>query len=673
MIRKFKNFDAQEFISKKNALKEAVDNDENIMELPELKPDDPKEEDVITGTAVYDNPYLYKIARIMWKRLKNIGEFGICHDIVYLNNVPGIWFFGINGNDKNIVCCRNTNVKTISLFKHFEIGGTNVAEVTYSTEKFGFKDMIEQIIEDLKAPEAPVNEELIVEAGGFGDGYSDKNIANFKRFPWVDKQYMYDLLSKGKKGDAILQLKSGLDSGDRTVLRILSAFAPTGKATAGSAKYIVGLVQDIMSDRYSAMNKDFKDLVDEYQTKYKGGSPAIATSYGIEYEVSDVEAEEEEKVKALEAAHEADIDAKAKAYNDTINALQDVTRAMCNYVKQNGELSRDDKSIMSRRAVLLTGSGGIGKTHTIKDILKEKNMVENRDYVWISLDQTTSSALYSILYDYNGKLIVFDDAPKLFDGDYRIALWKNALQTDIEDCKIGYPKGETKEESVYNVRRLKGDRQRQYFVEIGHKSDDDRMEFFNREMKAKGLKIDSTRGSVSIAGIKGITHVKNLSGESYTDTEIQAILNDIEDAWKEEQENTKPRMPNTFIFRGVIVIISNESREKFISMVGPGNWEAIESRFENYDMSPEAEAIWRIMKKKILTEYNDNSIPDDLCSIPRAMTEEFIDEVERLLGANPLAKLTWRTIRAFGDVLRGAPGLKVWKHKLSQELYGQAL
>lgn len=665
MIRRFKDFDAQEFVTKKKALEEALDNEDKTLEIPEDDPDAPKEEDVITGKAIYDNPYLFKIARIIWKRLKNIGEFGIFHDIIYLNNVPGIWFYGINDNQKHIVCCRNTNIKTISVFKEFQLGGTNTAIVTYSTEKFGFKDMIDQLIEDLKEPEAQVNEELIVEAGGFGDGYSDKNIANFKRFPWVDKEYMYDLLSKGKKGDAILQLKAGLDTGDRDIIRILSSFAPTGKATTGSAKYIVGLVQDIMSDRYSAMNKDFKDLVDEYQTKYKGGGPAISTSYGEEFEVRDLDAEEEERIKAIEAAREAEIKEDMENYEETLTGLRDMTTAMCHYVKQNGEIDRDDRSVLSRRAVLLTGAGGIGKTYTVTEVLKEQGMVENKDYKWISLGATSSAALYTTLYEYNGKLIVFDDAPLLFQGEYRESLWKNALQTDIEQCKISFPQKEGLNVYKADTESMRKDRQKRYFLEIGRKSDDERMLFFNKEMKRLNLK-EVTSGGASITGIPGIKRVSSKDGLG--DAEVQALMYEINDRWKEEAENAKPAMPNTFTFKGLVMIITNVSRDRFIGEVGKSSWEAISSRFKNFDISPKVESLWGVMKKKILTEYNDKSIPDDLCAIPRDMTEEFIAEVESLIADPNYQKLNWRTIRAFGDILRGAPGLRTWKRELKREL-----
>ena len=57
--------------------------------------------------------------------------------------------------------------------------------------------------------------------------------------------------------------------------------------------------------------------------------------------------------------------------------------------------------------------------------------------------------------------------------------------------------------------------------------------------------------------------------------------------------------------------------------------------------------------------------------IPRNMTEEFIEEVEKLLAEDPCDGFTYRTIAGFSIILRGAPGLRSWKSKLRRELTGE--
>lgn len=686
MIKKFKNFDANEFISKKKALKESAEGameSEKTLERPTFNEDDLdiKRDDVIYGTPVYEEPYLVKISNIVIKKLQNsgLGEFGVYYSVIYLDNIPGVWIYSLGEESINIICCRSTNVKSISVFKDFEPEGTNKAIVTYSTEKLGFTDMIEELISFLKSSddnEVLEGKKLIGRSGG---GWSAANAECFRKLDIKDKDFIYTMVSK--EGPGIARKKMETDSTGQ-VEKIMKVFAPkSATVTAGGIKVLVALANDIINDaaegkshvKYADQDDNFAFLRSEYVKTFASGSgtPAMSVSYGEEYEISDAEAEEAARVARIKEAEEERVKKDYAKYRNALQGLKETTEAMCNYVKNNGELSVDDESILTRRAILLTGIGGIGKTHNITEVLKEKNMVENIDYVWITLDKTTSDSLYTILYEYNGKLIVFDDAPKLFEGDYRIALWKNALQTDIDQCKIGYPNGDSRL-NVYNVKRLKGDRQRQYFVEIGHKSDEDRMAFYNAEFKRRGLKVENMggRGNVSVAGVPGVGYLRNVGGETLSDKDIQAIANEVLDMWKEEQENAKPCMPNSFIFKGVVIIICNESRERFISEMGQGNWGAIQSRFENYDINPSAEAMWMYMKDIILEQYNDKTKDDRYILIPRDMTEEFIDEMERLISEIPGALLNWRTIVVSGKRLRGTPGRRVWKEKLEDELRG---
>ena len=655
MIKKFKNFDADEFLNKKRALKEAVESLESkkqTMVTPKVDPN-VNIDDVITGKAIYEDPYLFKICNIVWKRLKNIGEFGVYHDIVYLNNVPGIWFYGID-NKKNIVCCRDTNIKTMSIFNDFKLGTSNKAIVTYSTEKFGFKDMIDQMVDDLKNSTV-VNEELLLEAGGFGDGYSEKNIANFNRLNWYDKKYMYDLVASTKKGDAVLKMVAAMNSNDKDVTRILSTF---GSVTRGSCKYIVGLANDVASARYTGVNKDMDSLISEYKSKYTGSGPAIAVTSNTTFITAEMEEEEEERLNAIKAEEEARIRKDREKYLGTIQELKEMTEVMCNYVKQNGILDRDDASAMQRRGIILLGKGGIGKTKTVKTVLKEKNMIKNKDYVWLGSERVTADKLYTLMYKYNGKLIIFDDTGDLFEGKYNGPLWKSALQTDLEDCEIGYPGKESK--LKFYDDRILSDRQKRYYAEIGAKSDEDKTIFYKQQMKKRGL-------SYSQLG-KGIVS----EDPDMSQQDIDYLMDKIDALWKEESQNVEPSIPTHFYYTGVVIIMSNLDKETFVDSVGgPSSWKALRSRFVNFNISPYSETLWNVIKDQILNEYHNESLDDDLCMIPRNMTEEFIEEVENLLAEDPCDGLTYRTIVGFSTTLRGAPGLRSWKTKLRRELTGE--
>ena len=665
MIKKFKNFDAGEFLNKKKFLKEAVEpveNEDKTMEIPEDDPDDIPEDEVIFGTPVYKDPYLLKISHIVGKKLKaaGLGNFGVAYNVVYLNDVPGVRFYEKEGT-RTIVCCRNTNEKSISIFNNFEVGKENVAIVTYSTKKLGFNDMIDQMVDDLKGD--TVNEGVINEAADrYGSGWTVKEVMAFEKLDHDERDFVYSFIRKFGKTTAAAQFLALASSGDPVATRVWKKYKGTDDVKGGPVKYMMDMANTVVSaangvkqgGSYQAAVDD--GILDNLIADCKGVGPAIVTKSEVSYDTGEEVDEFETRRAEMEAKHEAEIEEDAKHYEETINSMKAITEAMCNYVKQNGKLDRDDKSIMSRRGILVTGKGGIGKTHSIKTALKEKNMVINRDYVWAGSGCSTADAVYKLMYDFNGKMLVFDDSPKLFDGDYRISMWKNALQTDLEDCLIGYPGKESKL-SVYDVRRLKGDRQKKYFTEIGRKSLDDKDEFYKKEMKRYGIKFSG------VSGKPVPTASSELSQE-----EVDEIMIKLDERWKDEEANTKPAMPNEFIFTGLVIIISNYSRDRFIQEVGTGNWDAISSRFTNFDVAPKAESLWRVMKKRILSDYNDKTIDDENCAIPRDMVEEFITEVESLISNKDYQSINWRTITMFHDILNGAPGRKTWKTTLREEL-----
>lgn len=665
MIKKFKNFDADEFINKKKALKEAVEsveNEDKTMEVPEDDPDDIPEDEVIFGTPVYKDQYLLKISHIVGRKLKaaGLGNFGVAYNVVYLNNVPGVRFYEIEGT-RSIICCRDTNEKSISIFNNFEVGKENVAIVTYSTKKLGFKDMIDQLIDDLKGD--VVNEGVINEAADrYGSGWTVKEVMSFEKLDHDERDFVYSFIRKFGKTTAAAQFLALASGGDPVAARVWKKYKGIDDVKGGPVKYMMDMANTVVSaangvkqgGSYQAAVDE--GILDNLIADCKGAGPAIVTKSEVSYDTGEEVDEFETRRAEMEARHETEIEEDTRRYEKAMSRLKSIAEVMCNYVKQNGKLDRDDKSIMSRRGILITGKGGIGKTHSIQTALKEKNMVINRDYVWVASGNSTADSVYKLMYDFNGKMLVFDDSPNLFNGDYRISMWKNALQTDLDQCMIGYPGKESKL-AVYDVKRLKGNRQKKYFTEIGRKSLDDKDEFYKKEMKRYGIKFSG------ISGKPVPTVSSGLSQE-----EVDEIMLKLDDRWKDEEANTKPAMPNEFIFTGLVVIISNLSRESFIQTVGQGNWDAISSRFTNFDISPMAESLWRVMKKRILRDYNDKSIPDENCIIPRDMVEEFIEEVESLIPNKDYQSINWRAIIMFHDILNGAPGRETWKEALRDEL-----
>ena len=127
-------------------------------------------------------------------------------------------------------------------------------------------------------------------------------------------------------------------------------------------------------------------------------------------------------------------------------------------------------------------------------------------------------------------------------------------------------------------------------------------------------------------------------------------------------------MPNKFKYKGVVVIISNDTRDAFKKEVGVGNWNAIVDRMRSFDLHPMAESIWAVIKKILLKQrdMSEEVLPDKMCMIPRDIVDEFIEEVERLLEMPQYREMTFRIVaKDMHRVLNGSKGRAHWKEDLA--------
>lgn len=79
-------------------------------------------------------------------------------------------------------------------------------------------------------------------------------------------------------------------------------------------------------------------------------------------------------------------------------------------------------------ALLLTGQPGVGKTFLVTKTLSERGLVRNEDYFKIS-GKTTAAGMYMLLYQHNGKMIIFDDCDSVFQDETAVNVLKAALDT----------------------------------------------------------------------------------------------------------------------------------------------------------------------------------------------------------------------------------------------------
>jgi hypothetical protein len=78
-------------------------------------------------------------------------------------------------------------------------------------------------------------------------------------------------------------------------------------------------------------------------------------------------------------------------------------------------------------SLIVTGEGGLGKTHTVTSTIREMNLDESE---WVTFKgYSTARGLYNTLFDHNGKLIVFDDCDSVLEDKVALNILKSALDS----------------------------------------------------------------------------------------------------------------------------------------------------------------------------------------------------------------------------------------------------
>lgn len=93
-------------------------------------------------------------------------------------------------------------------------------------------------------------------------------------------------------------------------------------------------------------------------------------------------------------------------------------------------LSHLTRMVINKTSVslIITGEGGLGKTYTVKKEIFRKQLSSVNDYVIIK-GFSTPRGLYRILWENNGKLIVFDDCDEVLEDKIAKNLLKGALDS----------------------------------------------------------------------------------------------------------------------------------------------------------------------------------------------------------------------------------------------------
>lgn len=79
-------------------------------------------------------------------------------------------------------------------------------------------------------------------------------------------------------------------------------------------------------------------------------------------------------------------------------------------------------------SLIITGRGGIGKTHTVMSTMKEFDLVKDEEYVVIK-GASTALSMYKSLFYNNGKIVIFDDCDSIFKDPDGVNILKAALDS----------------------------------------------------------------------------------------------------------------------------------------------------------------------------------------------------------------------------------------------------
>jgi hypothetical protein len=79
-------------------------------------------------------------------------------------------------------------------------------------------------------------------------------------------------------------------------------------------------------------------------------------------------------------------------------------------------------------SLIVTGEGGLGKTHTVTNTVTESDPWNLDPFVHFK-GYSTARGLYNTLYDNNGKLIIFDDCDSILEDKVALNILKSALDS----------------------------------------------------------------------------------------------------------------------------------------------------------------------------------------------------------------------------------------------------
>ena len=724
MIKSFKDFDKE---LKGQKIYEAIGNIKNKKYTYDFS-----ECDSFIPELVSDNDKLLAISNIVYKRLinANIGNFIINPAVIRIDGVPGIHFYNCDDTSMNIIVCRDKySNKCAYLFRKEIINNINKNEKTFTADlvlssgEMGFGTLIDNLVSYINPNSSnkfTLHENLILEQEEqliyrdvkvYGNVFSSKDVAKLKS---ADEDVLRELINSAINGSYNISSfekyinaneyikeevtsKIGI-SNAQTVAKII--FVGLGKATITSCS--LASIQDVEDDIYNFISGLIDEPTfsgDEGVSDESGSGETGPTGSKSRIDIiKDAKAKlkEEEQKKRAEAKklkNEIELRQRINEYKKTMNEILDVANSLCKYVKHRGKLANytmDDKEyekyadpdvIGGKRALFVTGSASSGKSYSIFQALRDNNMIENVDYFEIGNQLLQADDIYQILYKYNGKLIIFDDTPNVWEGAQRLPLWKIALdnpktkKNHVKSPRVSELKsGESLEKlGLYSPVKSKNGkerpltRQEKYFLEIGSASKQEYTQFFAKELEKR------YEAAKKILRDEGIYKIKDMKGPLDQMREQEEWDKEIDRKWKIESEKKIELSPTSFYFTGAVIFISNNKADSIAKEWGDDHWGAIEDRTIPYEVRPPALGIWERVKEIIIDETTGEKLTklkDHNRLVPIKFAKALIDVVENIFKYNSGCNFNFRIISfEMAELFNGRKAQKsveFWAKRLSK-------
>jgi hypothetical protein len=214
--------------------------------------------------------------------------------------------------------------------------------------------------------------------------------------------------------DAFIKVMAFLDTELASDGFLFSALYKSGNVTARGAQIFTAIMElypDMIKvekrgtrDEYSLVGDiskiDQDKVLKEVNPKY---GDSISVSAG-----GDDEFEDTPEIKKLESSVEK---------LDLEQSLKDLEDLLTGLIKKN-----------LGNAVLVSGRGGIGKTHTVEKVLHQLGLSDGDGYFKIT-GSASPASIYRELFNHKDGILLFDDCDSAFDTQEGRNLFKNATDT----------------------------------------------------------------------------------------------------------------------------------------------------------------------------------------------------------------------------------------------------